>query len=139
VTVDIFAPCAVGGIITADIIDKFKFDIIMGLANNQLRATSQEGEIEIARQLARAGILFVVEWAYNVAGVLTGWAEYIFGEEASFAKIKPRIELICRDNLRKLLDEAKRVDKTPTELLYAKIEDAIYSGVSFNELLYKEV
>ena len=31
---------------------KLKFDIIMGLANNQLRATGQEGEIEIARQLA---------------------------------------------------------------------------------------
>jgi leucine dehydrogenase len=139
VTADIFAPCAVGGIITADIIGKFKFDIIMGLANNQIRATSQEGEIEIARQLARAGILFVVEWAYNVAGVLTGWAEYIFGEEASFAKIKPLIELICRDNLRKLLDEAKRVDKTPTELIYDKVKDAIYSGIAFNELLYKEV
>jgi leucine dehydrogenase len=136
VKADIFSPCAVGGIITEDMIGKFKFDIIMGLANNQLKATSQEGEIEIARQLARAGILFVVEWAYNVAGVLVGWAEYIFGEEASFAKIKPRVELICRDNLRKLLDEAKRVDKTPTELLYAKIEDAIYSGVSFSELLY---
>jgi len=139
VTADIFSPCAVGGIITEAMIDKFKFDIIMGLANNQLRATSQEGEIEIAKQLARAGILFVVEWAYNIGGVLAGWAEYIFGEEASFAKIKPRIESICRDNLRKLLDEAKRVDKTPTELIYDKVEDAIYSGVSFSELLYKEV
>ena len=109
----------------------------MGLANNQLRATSQEGEIEIARQLARAGILFVVEWAYNVAGVLVGWAEYIFGEGASFAKIKPRIELICRDNLRKLFDEAKRVDKTPTELVHGKVEDDIYSGISFGELLYE--
>ena len=137
VKADIFAPCAVGGIITKDMVDKFKFDIIMGLANNQLRATSQEGEIEIARQLARAGILFVVEWAYNVAGVLAGWVEYIFGEEASFAKIKPRIELICRDNLRKLLDEAKAVDKTPTELIYDKVEYAIYSGVSFNKLLYE--
>jgi glutamate dehydrogenase/leucine dehydrogenase len=139
VTADIFAPCAVGGIITEDMIDKFKFDIIMGLANNQLRATSQEREIEIARQLARAGILFVVEWAYNIGGVLAGWAEYIFGEEASFAKIKPRIESICRDNLRKLLDEAKRVNKTPAELIYNKVEDAIYSGISFSELLYKEV
>jgi leucine dehydrogenase len=136
VKADIFSPCAVGSIITEDMIGKFKFDIIMGLANNQLKATSQEGEIEIARQLARAGILFVVEWAYNVAGVLVGWEEYIFGEEASFAKIKPRVELICRDNLRKLLDEAKKVNKTPTELLYAKIEDAIYSGISFSELLY---
>jgi len=139
VTADIFAPCAVGGIITEDIIDKFKFDIIMGLANNQIRATGQEGEVEIARQLARAGILFVVEWAYNVAGVLTGWAEYIFGEEASFATIKPQIESICRDNLRKLLDEAQRVNKTPTELIYNKVQDAIYSGVSFSKLLYKEV
>jgi len=137
VKADIFSPCAVGSIITEDMIDKFKFDIIMGLANNQLRATGQAGEIEIARQLARAGILFVVEWAYNVAGVLVGWAEYIFGEGASFAKIKPRIELICRDNLRKLLDEAKKVDKTPTELIYDKVEDALCSGILFSELLYE--
>jgi len=136
VKADIFSPCAVGGIITEDMIDKFKFDIIMGLANNQLRATGQAGEIEIARQLSRAGILFVVEWAYNVAGVIAGWAEYIFGEEASFTKIKPRIELICRDNLRKLLDEAKAVGETPTALLYDKVEDAIYSRISFSELLY---
>jgi leucine dehydrogenase len=137
VKADIFSPCAVGGIITEDMIDKFKFDIIMGLANNQLRATSQEREIEIARQLARAGILFVIEWAYNIGGVLAGWAEYIFGDEASLAKIKPLIELTCGDNLRKLLDEAKSVNKTPTELIYDKVENAIYSGVPFNKLLYE--
>jgi glutamate dehydrogenase/leucine dehydrogenase len=117
--------------------DKFKFDIIMGLANNQIRATSQERATEIARQLTRAGILCVAEWAYNIGGVLAGWAEYIYGEEASFAKIKPLIELICRDNLRKLLDEAKRVDKIPAELIYDKVEDAIHSGTSFNDLLYE--
>jgi hypothetical protein len=48
-------------------------------------------------QLTRASILFVVEWAYNVAGVLTGWAGYIFGEEASSAKIKHLTELIYRE------------------------------------------
>ena len=138
VTADIFSPCARGGIITEDMIDKFKFDIIMGLANNQIKATSRYEEIEIARQLARGGILFVVEWTYNIGGVLAGWAEYIFGEEASFAKIKPRIELICGDNLRKLLDEAKRVDKTPTELIYDKVENALYLGIPFNKLLYEE-
>jgi len=109
----------------------------MGLANNQLRTTGHVDEVEMTRQLARAGILFVVEWAYNIGGVLAGWAEYIFGEEASLAKIKPRIELTCRDNLRKLLDEAKRVNKTPTELIYDKVEDAVYSGVPFNKLLYE--
>jgi len=134
-TADIFSPCAVGGIITEGRINKIKFNIIMGLANNQLRATSIEGEIEIAQKLANAGILFVVDWAYNAAGVLAGWAEYIFGEEASLATIKPRIELICRDNLRQLLDEAKSAGKTPTELLYDKVEDIVYSGVQFNEFL----
>ena len=83
--------------------------------------------------MARAGIFFVIEWAYNLAGVLAGWAEYVFGEGASFKKIKPRIESICRENLRKLLDEAKRVGKTPTELLYDKVEEVVYSGVQFNE------
>ena len=135
VTADIFSPCAVGGIITDDIIDKFKFKIIMGLANNQLKATSIEREIEMAQKLANTGILFVVDWAYNVAGVLAGWAEYVFQEEASFEKIKPRIESICKDNLRQLLDEAKRAGKTPTELLYDKMEDIVYSGVQFNEFL----
>ena len=134
-----FTKAITGGIITEDMIDKFKFDIIRRLANNPIRPTSQEGEIEITRQLARASIPLVVDWAHNVAGVLTSWAEYVFCEGVSFARIKPWIELICRDNLTKLLDEAKRVDKTPTELIYDEVEDAIYSGISFSELLYQEV
>jgi len=132
---DIFSPCALGGVITEERIGKFRFRIIMGLANNQLKATSKEREIELARKLNEAGIFFITEWAYNIAGVLTGWAEYILGKEASFARIKPRIELICRDNLRKLLEEAKRTGKIPTELLYDKVEKAVYSGVGFRELL----
>lgn len=47
--------------------DNFRFDIIMRLANNQIRATSQKEKIEIARQLVRAGIPYVVKWGYNVA------------------------------------------------------------------------
>jgi hypothetical protein len=31
--------------------------------------------------------------------------------------------------LRKLFNEAKRVDKTPTDLVYAEVEDVIYSGI----------
>jgi hypothetical protein len=55
--------------------------------------------------LTGAGILFVVEWAYNVAGVLAGQAQYILGEEeVSLATTKPREESICGDNLKKLLD-----------------------------------
>ena len=135
VDADIFSPCAMGGIITEERIAKFKFKIIMGSANNQLKATSKEGEIELAKKLADAGILFVVDWAHNAGGVLTAWAEWVFQEEASLDKIKPRIELVCGDNLRKLLEEAKRTGRTPTELVYEKIEDTVYSGVEFSEAL----
>lgn len=133
VNAEIFSPNAMGGIITEDRISKFKFKIIMGAANNQLKATSKEGEIELARKLAEAGILFVVDWAHNCGGVLTAWAEWVFQEEASFDKIKPRIELVCRDNLRRLLEEAKKTGKTPTELVYEQVEDIVYSGAKFSE------
>jgi len=39
-----FTQAITGGTLTEDMIRKFKFDIIMGLANNQLRAASQEGQ-----------------------------------------------------------------------------------------------
>jgi len=135
VDADIFSPCAMGGVITGERIAKFKFKIIMGSANNQLKATSKEGEIELAKKLADAGILFVVDWAHNAGGVLTAWAEWVFQEEASLDKIKPRIELVCRDNVRKLLETAKRTGRTPTELVYEKIENMVYSGAEFSEAL----
>jgi hypothetical protein len=36
-----------------------------------------------------------------------------------------------------LLDEVRRVDKTPTELIYGKVENVIYLGVPFNKFLYE--
>ncbi len=134
VDADIFAPCAIGGIVTKERIKDFKFNIIVGAANNQLRAVSKEGEIELAKRLADAGILFIIDWACNVGGVISGWASYVFENDASFERIKPRIELVCRDNIRKLLDEAKRSGKTPTELAYESVENAVYNmGTKFSE------
>jgi len=63
----VFLSCAVGVMMAEDMIDKSKFDIITGLANKQMGASSQDGEIEIARQLAGTGVVFVLEWVYNVA------------------------------------------------------------------------
>jgi len=134
VDADIFSPCALGGIITEARVHRFRFKIIIGPANNQLKATSKEGDIELAKKLADAGILFVIDWAHNAAGVIAGWAEWLLQEKASFDRIKPRIELVCRDNFRKLLEEAEKTGKTPTELVYEKVEDVVYSGAEFNEL-----
>lgn len=135
VDADVFSPCAMGGIITKDRIGTFKFKIIVGAANNQLKATSKEEEIELARELAGRGILFVIDWAHNPGGVLCAWMEWVYQEEASFEKLKPRIERICGDDFRRLLEEAEETGKTPTELVYEKVEDLVFSGADFPESL----
>jgi len=135
VDADIFSPCAMGGIITEERIPQFKFKIIIGSANNQLKATSKEGEIELAKKLADVGILFVIDWAHNSGGVLTAWGEWILQEEASLDKIRPRTEQVCGSNLRQLLEEARITGRTPTELIYEQVEDMVYSGAEFSEAL----
>jgi len=133
VDAEIFAPCAMGAIITEDRLPQFKFKIIMGSANNQLEAASKEDELELARKVADAGILFIVDWVHNPGGCIKAWAEWTFQEKASFEMIKPRVERICGPNLRQLLEEAKRIGKTPSELVYEQIEEVIQSGVQFSE------
>jgi glutamate dehydrogenase/leucine dehydrogenase len=123
---DIFSPCAMGGIITEERIPQFKYKIIQGSANNQLRATSREAEIELAKKVAEAGILFVVDWAHNNGGVIAASVLWQLQEEATEEQLNPKIELPCRTNFRKLLEEARETHKTPTELVYEKVEAMVY-------------
>jgi glutamate dehydrogenase/leucine dehydrogenase len=135
VDADVFSPCAMGGVITKNRIDTFKFKVIVGAANNQLRAASKDEEIVLARELASKGILFVIDWAHNAGGVLCAWMEWVYQEEASFEKLKPRIERICRDDFRRLLEEAQETGRTPTEVVYDKVEEVVFSGARFDETL----
>ena len=49
----------------------------MGAANNQLKATSQEEEIRLSKELAKRDILFQVAWMHNTGGVIAGMEEYV--------------------------------------------------------------
>jgi len=133
VDADIFAPSAMGGIITEERIPRFKFKMILGSANNQLKATSKEEEIELARKVADAGILFVADWAHNTGGVIAAALLWQLQDEATEEQLKPRIELPCATNFRKLLEESKKTGKSPTELVYEKVEKMVYSGREFSE------
>jgi leucine dehydrogenase len=74
VQADIFAPCAMGGIINDDTIPKLKVEIVAGAANNQLLEDRHGDELE-----AR-GILYAPDYVANAGGVinvyreLTGWS-----------------------------------------------------------------
>lgn len=71
---DIFAPCALGGILNDDTIPQLQVEIVAGAANNQL-LEARHGEALEAR-----GILYAPDYVANAGGVinvyseLTGWS-----------------------------------------------------------------
>jgi leucine dehydrogenase len=70
---DIFAPCALGGIINDTTLPELRVEIVAGAANNQL-LEDRHGD-----ELARRGILYAPDYVANAGGVinvyseLTGW------------------------------------------------------------------
>lgn len=123
---DIFAPCAMGGIISKAVVPRLRFEIIFGSANNVLAAHSQEEEIELAKALADRDILYQVEWVHNIAGVMAGYEEYMRGNEADRGRLYAHIERVCGEGVARHLREAKRLGLTPTEYAYRRIEAKIY-------------
>jgi leucine dehydrogenase len=84
---DIFAPCAMGGIIRDDTIPELKCSIVAGSANNQL------GRPEHGVALAEAGILYAPDYVIN-AGGLINVADELHGYNAERARA--RVESIYR-------------------------------------------
>ncbi len=66
---DIFAPCALGGVINAETIDRLNCRIVAGGANNQL-ATPEDGE-----ELHRRGIIYAPDFLINAGGIINAAAE----------------------------------------------------------------
>ncbi len=126
VEADLFSPSAQGGILTEERIRRMRFKVIAGPANNQLKAASQEEEYAMARLLQEAGILFVLDWWHNIGGVMTGYEEFVHQEKAAMGPLMDRIECICRDETRRLLEQARKAGVTPTEMAYRLVEETIY-------------
>ena len=73
VKADIFAPCALGGIINDVTLPKFKFEVISGGANNQL-LEPRHGD-----QLEEMGMQYAPDYVANAGGVIN-----VFGEVAGW-------------------------------------------------------
>src|SRR5687768_15680860 len=69
VKADIFAPCALGGIINDKTIPKLKVEIVSGGANNQL-LEERHGE-----ELEAKGILYAPDYVANAGGVINVYSE----------------------------------------------------------------
>jgi len=66
VPADIFAPCALGGILNDQTIPQLRAKIVAGGANNQL-LEPRHGEL-----LEKRGILYVPDYAANAGGIISG-------------------------------------------------------------------
>ncbi len=115
---DVFAPCAVGGILDETTIPGLRFRMILGSANNVLKASSQEEEIRLAGLLKAAGVLYQVEWVQSVGGVLSGIETYLRGPEASMDHVhqvcRERVPAATRYNLGPPATWTSRPPKWPT-------------------------
>ncbi|WP_443939704.1 Glu/Leu/Phe/Val family dehydrogenase [Pedobacter sp. MW01-1-1] len=70
VDADIYAPCAMGATVNSKTIEKMKFAIIAGSANNQL-----ENEVEDSELLLKKGILFAPDYLINAGGLISCYSE----------------------------------------------------------------
>jgi leucine dehydrogenase len=66
---EIFAPCALGAVVNDETLPRFKFKIIAGCANNQLKKRAH-GE-----DLNRMGILYAPDFVINAGGMINVFVE----------------------------------------------------------------
>lgn len=70
---DVFAPCAIGGVLNDETIPQLECDVVAGAANNVLERR------EHARALQKRGIRYAPDYVINAGGLITVYTEYIGG------------------------------------------------------------
>lgn len=98
VEADVFAPCALGGVLNPLTIPDLKAALVCGGANNQL-ASPEDGHA-----LFRRGIAYAPDYVVNAGGIINVSAEYL-GEtveevQARIATIPDRVEQILQQAAR---------------------------------------
>ncbi|MCC5636751.1 tryptophan dehydrogenase ScyB [Nostoc sp. CHAB 5844] len=81
--VDIFSPCAMGGIINSQTIPIIQAKIIAGAANNQLENERLHGQ-----RLIEKGILYCPDYVINAGGIINVYNEMIgYDEDKAFKQV----------------------------------------------------
>jgi len=124
---DIFAPCALGGVLNAETIPRLKCRIVAGGANNQL------AEPEDAARIKQQGILYAPDYVINAGGAIG-----IIGMETQgWAKKRMESEVITeiQDVLQQILETAAVEDIT-TDAAARQIAEKRLAAVSAGQLHY---
>lgn len=116
---DIFAPCAIGGILNAETIPALRVSVVAGGANNQL-ATEQDAD-----RLHTRGILYAPDFVANGGGIINVATEVekIRNREAFVAS-----KLLTLDEtLKNMLDQASKRNVSPADVAIATVEEQMAS------------
>ena len=118
VAVDILCPCALGGLLTDEVVPALSCALIVGAANNQL------AHAEVADSLATAGILYVPDFLANAGGIINIAEESRGYDHDRALKAVGRI----RDTATAVLERAASSGITPLaaaeELVAKRLADA---------------
>ncbi|MGA6099462.1 Glu/Leu/Phe/Val dehydrogenase dimerization domain-containing protein [Stutzerimonas marianensis] len=94
--VDVFAPCAMGGILNAETLTTLRAPVIAGAANNQLASP------EIGAELQRRNCLYAPDYAINAGGIIDVYYQRVGGSAShSDAHIRG-----IADTLRQIFERA---------------------------------
>lgn len=107
--VDIYSPCALGGVITEQSAQQIQARAVAGAANNQL-ASPQAGEA-----LAARGILYAPDYVINAGGVISGLEEFYAMPGRSGSETTPLAERLARihDRLIEIFERTAADGRTP--------------------------
>lgn len=115
VKADVFAPCALGGVLNDETIPQLQVQVVAGSANNQLL------EERHGAMLRDRSILYAPDYVANVGGVLNGCVELLgWTPEQSLEKINA-----IYDTVLKIFQSAQEQGITPNEAADRLAEDRL--------------
>ncbi|RYE52509.1 MAG: amino acid dehydrogenase, partial [Hyphomicrobiales bacterium] len=113
VDAQIFAPCALGGVLDAGLAETLRARIVCGAANNQLATP------EIAERLRARRIVYAPDYVVNAGGIINVAAEYL-AESAD--EVRGRVMAIG-PRTRAILDQAASERLTTSAVADQMAED----------------
>ncbi len=116
---DIFAPCALGGVINPDTIPQLKCKVVAGGANNQL-LSGADGE-----ELHRLGIIYGPDYILNSGGIINAEAE--IGREYNPDRAREKTERIY-ETMKKVIAISK-CEEIPTAKAADRLAEERLSSV----------
>ena len=124
--VDVFSPCALGGILNSETIPQIKASVIAGAANNQLGEEKPDG-----MKLVEKGILYAPDYVINAGGLINVYNEMIgYNEEKAFKQVRN-----IYNTLLEIFDRADKQQITTDDASKQLAEERIANAKNLKKVL----